>query len=208
MKNNTITRFKKLVFLWKKPKIILIACENEEYVASTVSDLLKMHLAAKIIEEDVSIFDFFGDKILILKAKPERREMLKFLLSKSKFPVLVLCGVGKNFSKNKYIIELVKSLNKGFLILNSDHKYFQEIGKESKSTVFSLGLQNKADFSLSDTRINGDTNFKISYRGNIVPFWLSGIASEEKIYSTLVAASIGELIGLNLVKTSKTLKEV
>jgi len=213
MKNNMITGFKKLVFIWKKPKIVLILCSNEEHVAeehiaSVVFNVMNKHLKTKMIEGDVSAFDFFRNKVLIFKAEPDKRKMLEFLLNKSNLPILALCGMEEDFSINEYIVKLVESLGEGFLILNSDNKYLLKIGKDIKSKVFSLGFQNKADFCLTDIKVNGDTNFKISYRGNIVPFWLSGIANKEKIYSALVAASIGELIGLNLVKISKTLKEV
>jgi len=208
MKNEMITGFKKIVFLWKKPRIVLITGNNEKDIAETISDVIKEYFQVKIIEREISVFDFFRNKVLIFKANPEKSRLFEFLLSKSKLPILVLSGAERDFSKSENITKLIRSLSVGFLVLGPDNGYFREIKKESKVGVFSFGFQNKTDFWVTDIKMNSDTNFKINYRGNIVPFWLRGIASNEKICSALIAASIGELMGLNLIKTSEALKEV
>ena len=208
MKNDTITGFKKIVFLWKKPKIILITGDDKEYIAKTVLGIIERHFDAKIVEGEISIFDFFRNEVLIFKTDIEKGKSFEFLLSKSKLPILVLAGTEIDFSKNEDVAKLIKSLSTGFLVLGPDNKYFREIKKESKVGVFSFGFQEKADFWATDIKVNSDTNFKVNYRGNIVPFWLRGVASNERIYSAVVAALIGELMGLNLVKASEALKEV
>ena len=73
-------------------------------------------------------------------------------------------------------------------------------------------LKIKSELRVSDIRVNGGINFKVAFRGSIVPFWLSGDAgiteetAKPKIQEALtkIAISLGQ--GLNLVEISQSLK--
>lgn len=67
---------------------------------------------------------------------------------------------------------------------------------------------------ISDIHVNGSANFKLSYRGSIVPFWLEippGVDQEDvemKIRASLGEIAKGLAAGKNLVEISQALKTV
>ena len=93
--------------------------------------------------------------------------------------------------------------DRGYLVLNTDDEAIRDL-KINNSLTF--GLSEKADMQASEIKINGGTNFKIIYKGNIVPVWLEGAADKEKIYAALAAASVGVLFSLNLVEISQAFR--
>ncbi len=56
-------------------------------------------------------------------------------------------------------------------------------------------------------RINGETNFKINYKGYVVPVWLDKIFGKEQVYAALTAAVAGLIYEMNLVEISQALKK-
>ena len=93
----------------------------------------------------------------------------------------------------------------GYLILNSDDdEKWRELKNKTKGKVISFGMGARADIKASDLT---ETNFKINYRGNIVPVWLEKISGKEQIYAVLAAAAVSEVLGLNLVEISEALKK-
>lgn len=76
-----------------------------------------------------------------------------------------------------------------------------------KGESFSYGLSEGADIRATDinTDENG-SNFKIVYKGNIVPFWAKGVVNTKDIYAVLerIAEAISE--GKNLVEISNNIK--
>lgn len=124
--------------------------------------------------------------------------------------------------------ELAKILPaQGYLILNFDDETVREIGEETDLSAsarqkagyggsavalseggkgITFGFQEGADFRVTDINLNSGTNFKINYKGNIVPIWLENLFGKEQIYSALAAAAVGTVLGLNLVEISSALK--
>jgi len=132
-------------------------------------------------------------------------------------PILVVTHIGdipfdKDFfagprEKTKEIIKLAKILPaQGFLILNFDDETAREIKTETIAHSLTFGFQEGADFRASDIKLNTGVNFKINYKGNIVPVWLEKLFGKEQIYSALAAASCGVIFDLNLVEISQALK--
>ncbi|MDO8639783.1 MAG: hypothetical protein Q7R53_02550, partial [bacterium] len=135
-------------------------------------------------------------------------EGLKFYIKNSSFPLLVITN-NQNVS-----IEKIKTISKenpgrGFLIANFDEEQNRELKTETPLRVLYFGYQSGADFQVSDVKGEGDTNFKINYKENIMPIWLKNIPGDatEYIYAVLIVAAIGEAIGLNLVEISEALKD-
>jgi len=195
----------KINFLLRKPKVIIVTNNGKELARATICQVLEKHFKK---EKDFLIFD--SDLI-----NPLDFDKFKFLVKHSSLPVLVTTHTEEipqdkilfagNTEKTIKIRELVISLPpRGFLVLNTDDETVKDL-KINNSLTF--GLSEKADIQASDIKVNGGTNFKIIYKGNIVPIWLGGIADKEQIYATLAAVSVGAIFGLNLVETSQALRD-
>ncbi len=84
--------------------------------------------------------------------------------------------------------------------------------KASANRLFQDYLKIKAELTVSDINLSNGINFKVSYKGSLVPFWLvseSNIAkeaAEAKIQDAISTIAIGLALNLNLVEISEILK--
>ncbi len=84
--------------------------------------------------------------------------------------------------------------------------------KTSANRLFQDYLKIKAELEVSDVNLSNGINFKVSYKGSIVPFWLKGEASisneasQAKIQDAISTIAIGLALNLNLVEVSQILK--
>ena len=199
--------FDKLKFIFKRPKVVIVTGEGRACAAEAIR---------KVLKQD-------KNKILIIEAEPQKVDDLEFLVKKSSLPILVVTHIGdipvdKDFfagprEKTKEIIKLAKILpTQGFLILNFDDETVREIKDTNPSTtpshILTFGFQEGADFLASDIILNTGTNFKINYKGNIVPVWLEKLFGKEQIYSALAAAGVGVIFDLNLVEISQSFQSL
>ena len=147
-------------------------------------------------------------KTLILESNLEDVEGLNFFIKNSSLPILVITdNKDISFEKIKIISKAIPG--RGFLISNFDEEQNRELKTETPLRVLCFGFQSGADFQASDVRDGDDEemNFKINYKGNIVPIWLRGVSGRGYIYAVLAGAAVGEVLGLNLVEISETLKD-
>lgn len=85
--------------------------------------------------------------------------------------------------------------------------------KELSGEIFQNYLKIKTELQVSDIKLNGGINFKVNYRGSVVPFWLVADAeitqevAEAKIRDVLPTVAVGLALNLNLVEISQTLKK-
>lgn len=193
--------FNKLNFIWKRPKVVIVAGEGKVCTAEAIRKVLKQ----------------VKNKILVIEAELQQLDDLEFLIKKSSLPILVVTHIDdipfdKDFfagsrEKTKEIIKLAKILPaQGYLILNFDDETAREIKTESSAHSLTFGFQEGADLRASDIKLNTGTNFKINYRGNIVPIWLEKLFGKEQIYGALAAVGVGVIFDLNLVEISQALK--
>jgi len=249
---NNLNLLRKIIFFWKKPKIIIITGNGQEATAGILFCLLSQNFkVAKFKEKAPDILSICKKEILIFESdlkKIRTAKDFKFLVKKSQLPILVITQFGdippaalsdepkgraspnevgraapsgepqpqkgqdKDFfaGDKKDTIqsrELAKILPAyGYLILNFDDETVREIGEETDLKGITFGFQEGADLRASDIRLNSGTNFKINYKGNIVPIWLEKAFGKELIYSALGAAAVGTVLGFNLVEISSSLK--
>lgn len=223
--------FSKLVFLWKRPKIIIITGNSRALAAEAISQVLKQKFSIRTINGKSS--GFFNpsmhsgltpsgsrsvkEKVFIFETKLERARSFNFFVKNSKLPILVVTNIGeippdKNvFTGEKKETEEIKKLAEILppfvhLVLNFDDEAAREIKDEIKALTLTYGSQKGADLSFSDLHFNKGINFKINYKGNIVPFWLDSLYGKEQIYSALAATACGIIFDLNLVEISQALK--
>lgn len=96
--------------------------------------------------------------------------------------------------------------------------FFQKFGfrktrKESSGLILDDYLKIRTELRASDIKANGNgINFKVNYRGSVVPFWLayepgdSAEKSDLKVQDTLAVIAVGLMSDLNLVEISQILK--
>ena len=92
-------------------------------------------------------------------------------------------------------------------ILKYDNKFSRDMAKASKSKVISYGLDDKADLKAQDIKYNFDKgdyeltgiNFKLNFKGSIVPVFMKNAISPGAIYAALAATSCALELGMNLV---------
>lgn len=210
--------FSKLLFLWKRPKVVIVTGNGRACAKEAIFQVLKPYFE-------------IGKNILLFEADLTNypaKEKFKFLIRNSSLPILVVTHIDdipfdKNFfagerKKTLEIRELAKNLpSQGYLVLNFDDETVREIKDYYSPSTFpkkensiahclTFGFQQRADFQATDIKLNTGTNFKINYRGNIVPVWLEKVFGKEQIYSALAAACLGTIFDLNLVEISQALK--
>lgn len=180
------------IFSLRKPKLVIVSGSNSQRIKENIQQVLKPYL--KTIKE-----------VLVIESNLENIEEIKFLIKNSSLPVLALNQTSDvSFEKIKTLVQAMPS--QGFLILNFNEEVIGKIKELGFLSFLTFGFDERADFSASDIKINGGINFKINYKGNIVPIWLEQSKGEEQIPAALAAAAIGTIFGLNLVEISQALK--
>jgi hypothetical protein len=194
--------FKKIFFWLEKPRLIII-CENGNYSTSgAIYKLLSSYFKIKKFSDSTLPF-IKKDEVLVYEIRGQRTNFFKFLIRNSRQPVLVV----NQADKNRDVLNLVKILpEQSSLILNFDNEENKEFKNFTKSNVLTFGFQASSDLKISDLNSNHEVNFKINYKGNIVPVWLDYVVGREKIYSVLAAILAATVFDLNLVEISQTLK--
>lgn len=150
-------------------------------------------------------------------------KILDFLFKKPKVVVLAKDGeteikrlilqiLGPSFKVEREVLfvdsmEKTNLTAKEHLILNFDNSKDLRVGENDSLKILTFGFKEGADLLATDLKQNGATNFKVNYKGNIVPMWLQKSATQEEIYLVLAAVAIGTIFKLNLVEISQALKE-
>lgn len=186
--------FKKIIFLFKRPPVIIIAGKDRVPTAKIISQFLKHQgLSFNIFESALS--------------EEKDIKKLSFLFWRSRLPVLVITRL-ESERESVRIRKLAEKLaSRGFLILNFDDDQTRALSG-NLGNCLTFGFYKKADLQATDVYMNsGDVNFKIDYQGNIVPFWLKNVFEKEEIYNILAAVAMGIILNINLVEISQALRK-
>jgi len=162
-------------------------------------------------------------QVLILEMGVDRPGDMTYLTSIASPTVGLVTGVSyshleyfgavANIKKEKQIlIESVDSL--GLAILNYDNELSRSMASASQAKVLTYGLQEGADLRAQDIVYNfnkgnyelAGINFKMNYRGSIVPVFMDHVLSETSIYAALAAAAVAIYFNMNLVDVAKALR--
>lgn len=211
--------FSKIKFIWKRPKVILVTGAGRRCSKEAISQVLKQKFRIGL-QPTLRPPVLRAPEILILESDlkdKKETEKLKLLVNKSSLAMLVVTHLGEisfdrdyfaaDREKTKEILEFAKDLPaRSLLILNFDDETVREIADITNLKTCTFGFQEETEFQASDINLNSGTNFKINFKGNIVPVWLEGLFGKEQIYSALSAVCVGEILDLNLVELSQALK--
>ncbi len=165
-------------------------------------------------------------EILVLEMGVDKPGDMEYLADIVKCDIGVVTAIGashlqffkstKRIQKEKgVLIERVK--RKGWAILNYDDDKTRELSEESYAKVLSYGFLDEADVGAQNIFFNFEKdknssslpgiNFKINYKGSVVPVRLSNVLGYSVIYSALAAAAVGIAFDMNLVEVSNALKD-
>lgn len=204
---------KKLIFLLRRPSVILVFGRGRASAAESVFRAFKPYYIVRKVS-DISAKKRKEALIFEVELTPQNLEDFEFLVRNSRFPVLIATQFGDippdrdSFAGERketfQIKRLVKKMSKGCLILNFDDEAVRELKEESPIPVLTFGFQKGADIRATDINVNPEgTNFKIDYQGSIVPFWLKNLFGKEQVYSVLAAVGAGVKRDINLVEISQ-----
>lgn len=213
----------KLIFFLKKPKVILVAGNGYRTAAEAIFQILSQKFDKVQKLKRISGPEVFKGKIFILESNyyKENKKEFNFLIKGSSLFVLVVTHVGEpQFERTFFageidrisaILEMVNNLPAfSYLVLNYDDETVREIKEKSSAHSLTFGLGAEADFRATDVILTDfparGTNFKLNYKGNIIPIWLKNLFGKEQIYAALTGVAVGTIFGLNLVEISQALK--
>jgi len=200
--NNNI--FSKIKFFFRKQKVIVITGKTRKSVFNVLEQILSLRFK-------------IGKDVLLFETEDKKISDYEFFLKNSKDAVLIVSNIGDIpyeidfFAGERDLIkntkELIKDLPENVnLILNFDDETVRELGDSKKMKTSTFGLQKEANFQATNIKTNVGTNFKINYKGKIIPVWLEKTFGKEQIYSSLAASCVGTILGLNLIEISEALK--
>ncbi|MBI5729033.1 MAG: UDP-N-acetylmuramoyl-tripeptide--D-alanyl-D-alanine ligase [Candidatus Magasanikbacteria bacterium] len=163
-------------------------------------------------------------KTLVLEMGADRPGDIQYLTEMAPCTVGVLTAIShahteffktiKKIAQEKRII--ISHLRRdGFAVLNFDNELVMEEAGATKAEVLTYGLKEGAAIRATDVNVLCDAsgfrptglNFKVHYKGNIVPVFLPGALSESLIPSALAAIAVGSIFGINLVEAAESLRQ-
>lgn len=212
---------KKLIFLSKRPCVIVVTGKGRTCAAEALLQALGPHVPARKVTDKSLPFVNGSKEVLIFEtdlAEPADTKQASFLLARSALPILAVTRVGdiladKDFfagarEDTQQIRAVAEKLPaRGFCLLNFDDETIREIKDSTSASCMTYGFQKGADIQASDVHIHLEgTNFKINHDGDVVPFWLKKVFGKEQIYSALIAVTAGIVRNLNLVVLSQALQ--
>lgn len=163
-------------------------------------------------------------EILILEYAADRPGDIKYLLDIAKPQIGAITAIGdipvhvEFFSGPEAIArekaKVVEALPiTGFAILNYDDQTVLKMRHRTKAHIITYGFNEDAEVQITnfENRMEGSRpagiSFKLNYGGSFVPVRLDGCFGKSQAYSAAVAACVGLVLGLNLVKISEALLE-
>jgi len=122
-----------------------------------------------------------------------------------------------NIKKEKQVLieKLSNQEGQGLAILNYDNEATREMAEVSRARVLTYGLREGADLQAQDiiynfTKGNYELlglNFKLNYKGSIVPVTIPGVMSPTALRAALAGAAVGLYFELNLVEIARALRD-
>jgi len=104
----------------------------------------------------------------------------------------------------------------GFAVMNLDNEMVMQQIKTTKAEVVTYGFREGAELQATDLNIIQDDNdhwpaginFKVIFKGNIVPVFLPGSITKPLVYAALAGLSVGTVFGVNLVEGAHALRDL
>ena len=164
-------------------------------------------------------------ELLVLEMGADKPGDIKYLVEIAPCNISVLTyiahahteffGTLKKIVQEKRVI-ITHLTSEDYAVLNFDNELVRQQSIATKAHLLTYGFKEGADLRASDVNVLYDElsgwpigiNFKVSYKGNIVPVFLPALAAEQLIPAALAALSVGILLGINLVDAGIALKSL
>jgi len=193
----------KLIFILKKPNLILTVGSGKDLIAEATFQTLKNSIRIKKVGK-VSFIDILTNRTLIIPFLLE--ENLDFFIQNSKKTIILIGEIEKKVRT----IDLIRKLKpRDVLIFNADDPETRELQEKNKGKSLGFGFQKRADLTGSElNRSEEETNFKLDFDAKIIPVWLKGYWKNKEIFAVLSAIGCSLQFDLNLVEISQALKKL
>ncbi len=194
--------------LLKNKKVIFIIGDRKEEAAYFARQILKEKFSVFYKERLPGTLDVFSiatkDIILLKESKEDSHRKIKKFLED-----LPDCTIVITETKRKAKVRKILQGSLEDLTLILDFSIAKKIKKKKKKKVLTFGINKKrAHFCITDIyQKERETNFKINYEGNTIPFWIQEKLKSKEIYGVLPALSLAKLFKLNLADVSYKIKE-
>ena len=104
----------------------------------------------------------------------------------------------------------------GFAVLNFDNELVMQNANTTKAEIITYGFKEGADLQATDVNVLKDEqtgwpmglNFKVLYKGSVVPVYLPGMIAKSAISTALSGLAVGTIFGVNLVEGAQALSKV
>ena len=214
--------FSKLIFLLRRPRLIIVSGNFREISSESIYQCLKHRSLPAIKIKNLNfrrtlikviLSSFFSNKFIIIESASHNLDNVDWMVRKSILPIFVFNNFKekkeeKDIEKINKIIESLPSF--GCFILNLDNERLEPFPKDIKSKVFTFGFKENSDFRITDTVLidspSFGTNFKLNFKRMVIPIWLDGLFGKEEIYASLSSMIVGVFLNFNLIKISESLK--
>ncbi len=165
----------------------------------------------------------FTDKkypqVLILEMGADRPGNIDYLVDIAPPHIAVITAIGASHleffaSIDKVLIEksrIFKKLKAGdWAVLNSDDLYLQKIIPQIKNNLHTFGTSADSSLQIEQVHLTKKndsygTSFKLKFKGAETPVFLPNVLGKQQAAASAAAASVGLLMGLNLVEISQSL---
>ncbi len=191
----------------QKKKIIFICGDHKKEVAYFVNLVLKTNFSVFYTKEKPSIFDIFSlvksDVVIFEDSEEKNKKNKEHFLSFSDTIFVV------TESKKKIKIKKLFSQEEENRMAVLDFSIAKKIKKTKTKNIFTFGIERKnADFYITDiNQKEGETNFKVNYKANSIPFWINRELKRKEIYAILPALCLAQMFNMNLAEISFGIKK-
>lgn len=187
--------------------VVVVSGDGKKEISKVICDMIKPSFSVFVSEGVPGILGTFGSlfsKVIIIEDggydTPRKvREFMKASLS----PIIVFGGKEGQLRKKKLLLRF--PANGGVVM---DRRLSKKIKKRKVREFITFGTGKSADLYVTDINKGEGTNFKITYKGSVTPFWINRKMKNKEIYGTVSALCVAVLLGLNLVEVSKKIRNL
>lgn len=158
-------------------------------------------------------------QVLILEMGADRPGNIDYLVNIAAPQIALITAIGASHleffdSLEKVLAEksrILKKLKAGdWAILNSDDAYLQKIIPQIKNNLYTFGSSEDSSVQIEQVHLTKKddtygTSFKLKFKGAEAPVFLPNVLGKQQAAATAAAATVGLIMGLNLVEISQSL---
>lgn len=190
----------------RKKRIIYVIGDNKDEVSRFIGLVLKNNLSVFYLRRlpvNLDIFSLLRCDIVVIEDdnKNDVEDIKNYLK-----PLPCTFVITESVKKNRIKSFLIKFENRWDIIM--DYSIAKKLKRKRGRNFLTFAInKKKADFNVTDIyKQENKINFKLNYKGKIIPFWVEKRLSKKEVYFMLSAISVAQLMDLNLAEISYKIK--